>query len=712
MDEIRKINTATGLKNHISHQFSLKVMETREKGLTRWFVAQESCEILGDAAVSPIHSLGPAKRLTKLPLPHNFGHSLPLSHLLSVQLLSPEPSTRLFPKAGLELKAEAAQLHPISEKLRPLTRASASRGKLDFPIILTDPKPPRKSLRRKSIERCKSAPRRPERHSTRPTAFKSIQLKEALRDAYWNCPGRDALKKELARVVNASNGLSVSPPQNCEFEYRYYIGPGNNGALIEQLLRSRKWWTRVKTMKESNFVWSQRKEQDFLGSIPTVSVWSGQVLGGPQGFICPLKCKPQGSFYPFNVDVSSLCLERICSSESYRQLQITSAVQAETLKVHNKLECNYNLANKKALYFNMKRYYSARGMDYLKALPLTFHIAHGESDPEFAQFAASFKRFEESKRKGKWSHSDHPQNLWIVKPGENSNQGRDITVASMLEHVKTEVRRTASPHSGRPRTYIVQKYIEKPFLYKKRKFDIRCYSLITSINGVIQGYYYPEGYIRTSSKDFDLKSVWDLYVHLTNDAVQKHGEDYGKYEPGNKLTYGEFQRYLELRNPDIASVFQQSTLPRIKDLVKDTILATFRKLDPARHNASFEVFGYDFMLEADLRPLLIEVNTNPCLELTSAPLLKVIPRMLEGAFRIVLDSVFPEPTGSVKKSAEPLPENRWELLFSETVDGAALLQELTVKGSLALVLDEDPSLRLLVDDEDLHSDSGDISSQA
>lgn len=33
-------------------------------------------------------------------------------------------------------------------------------------------------------------------------------------------------------------------------------------------------------------------------------------------------------------------------------------------------------------------------------------------------------------------------------------------------------------------------------------------------------------------------------VHLTNDAIQKFGEDYGKFEPGNKLSFSDFQKYL------------------------------------------------------------------------------------------------------------------------------------------------------------------------
>lgn len=34
-------------------------------------------------------------------------------------------------------------------------------------------------------------------------------------------------------------------------------------------------------------------------------------------------------------------------------------------------------------------------------------------------------------------------------------------------------------------------------------------------------------------------------VHLTNDAVQKKSKDYGKYETCNKLSFLEFDKYLD-----------------------------------------------------------------------------------------------------------------------------------------------------------------------
>jgi uncharacterized coiled-coil DUF342 family protein len=33
-------------------------------------------------------------------------------------------------------------------------------------------------------------------------------------------------------------------------------------------------------------------------------------------------------------------------------------------------------------------------------------------------------------------------------------------------------------------------------------------------------------------------------LHLTNDAVQKHNKNYGKFEAGNKLTYEELQQSI------------------------------------------------------------------------------------------------------------------------------------------------------------------------
>lgn len=73
------------------------------------------------------------------------------------------------------------------------------------------------------------------------------------------------------------------------------------------------------------------------------------------------------------------------------------------------------------------------------------------------------------------------KNVWIIKPGENTNRGHGIEVSNKLNDILQMISSTSSEYSHS--TYIIQKYIEKPLLIKKRKFDIRCYGLYTSING-------------------------------------------------------------------------------------------------------------------------------------------------------------------------------------------------------------------------------------
>ena len=74
-------------------------------------------------------------------------------------------------------------------------------------------------------------------------------------------------------------------------------------------------------------------------------------------------------------------------------------------------------------------------------------------------------------------------------------------------------------------------------------------------------------------------------------------------------------------------------VPQMKTLITDSIRATCFKLDPDRLTNSFEILGYDFMMDEDFRLILIEANTNPCLETESPLLSRIIPELIESTFK-------------------------------------------------------------------------------
>lgn len=57
-------------------------------------------------------------------------------------------------------------------------------------------------------------------------------------------------------------------------------------------------------------------------------------------------------------------------------------------------------------------------------------------------------------------------------------------------------------------------------------------------------------------------------------------------------------------------------------------MACSGSIDPEFRNNNFEIFGLDFMIDAEFNLWLIEVNTNPCLEISCPLLGNLIPKMI------------------------------------------------------------------------------------
>lgn len=65
-----------------------------------------------------------------------------------------------------------------------------------------------------------------------------------------------------------------------------------------------------------------------------------------------------------------------------------------------------------------------------------------------------------------------------------------------------------------------------------------------------------------------------------------------------------------------------------------------KKINQNHRKYCFELFGLDFIIDEDLKVWLIEINQNPCIECASPLLGKLIPRMLNDAFKITIDQIF------------------------------------------------------------------------
>ena len=182
---------------------------------------------------------------------------------------------------------------------------------------------------------------------------------------------------------------------------------------------------------------------------------------------------------------------------------------------------------------------------------------------------------------------------------------------------------------------IIQKYIENPLLYKGRKFDMRIWVLLTHQMKV---FIFKEGHLKTCSIEYDINSK-DSFSHITNYSFQKNNNNFEKYEIGNEVPFYEFQKYIDEKYPEKNYKIKIDLMKNLKEIIALTMQSVKDKINNNK-NHQFEIFGYDFMLDENFKPFLIEINTNPGLE-ESSPWIKIIvPRMLDDALRLTLDQIF------------------------------------------------------------------------
>ena len=182
---------------------------------------------------------------------------------------------------------------------------------------------------------------------------------------------------------------------------------------------------------------------------------------------------------------------------------------------------------------------------------------------------------------------------------------------------------------------IVQKYLDNPLLYKNRKFDIRCFVLLDSNFNL---YFCKEGHLKGSSELYNLNNS-NKFIHITNYSLQKNSNKFELYEIGNEMSYKDFKNYLI--NENISLDKFDYMINQMKLLIKISFKSVSKKLLKNKKNIlCFEIFGYDFILDNDFKLWILEINNNPGLSISSPVIEKLVPRMMDDAFRLTLDKVF------------------------------------------------------------------------
>ena len=108
---------------------------------------------------------------------------------------------------------------------------------------------------------------------------------------------------------------------------------------------------------------------------------------------------------------------------------------------------------------------------------------------------------------------------------------------------------------------------------------------------------------------------------------------------GNEISFQSFQQFLDTLG-DKSFNFRELIIPKFKEIIEITTKASKTIINKCKKNYCFEIFGYDFMMDEDKNVYLIEINTNPGLEISSKLIEILVPRMIDDALRLTIDDLF------------------------------------------------------------------------
>jgi tubulin polyglutamylase TTLL5 len=224
---------------------------------------------------------------------------------------------------------------------------------------------------------------------------------------------------------------------------------------------------------------------------------------------------------------------------------------------------------------------------------------------EYQEFLAYYQR--EHRKNG---------STWIIKPVASS-RGRGIYLANNINHIPLD------------ENIIVGRYLDNPLLIDGFKFDVRLYVAVTSYDPLII-YLYEEGLTRFCTIKYDTKNPTasrNLRMHLTNYSLNKKSMDYVRCDNpdvedyGNKWSMSAMLRYLRESGIDTSELCS-----RIEDVIIKSIIsvelpvATATKMFvPNPRGNCVELYGFDILVDDQLKPWVLEVNLSPSLA-TDAPL--------------------------------------------------------------------------------------------
>lgn len=183
-----------------------------------------------------------------------------------------------------------------------------------------------------------------------------------------------------------------------------------------------------------------------------------------------------------------------------------------------------------------------------------------------------------------------------------------------------------TPIPANKKGFVISEYLANPHLIDGLKYDLRIYALVTSYDP-LQVYVFDDGLVRFATQKFSLDPdhFENKFIHLTNYSIQKKSETYMQNK--GKSESGIDNSKWSLKTLEKVFIHTKKDWNKVREGIYDIVIKTLISVEPSivegydkntvHPRVCFEVYGFDIIIDSDLKPWLLEVNISPSMSSSS-----------------------------------------------------------------------------------------------
>lgn len=236
---------------------------------------------------------------------------------------------------------------------------------------------------------------------------------------------------------------------------------------------------------------------------------------------------------------------------------------------------------------------------------------------------------------------------WICKP-TGMNQGKGIYLISGKEQLMEKLKINAESDGSRIRRTqmtrhqhgrVIQRYVMNPLLLNGFKFDVRTYMLIASTTPYVV-FYHP-GYVRLSCVPYTpyTQDATGLHAHLTNQYVQKKHPMYSSMKEDTVWDFDHLQSYIDEKYTEEKGLPENWVYTAFTKRMHQIMTTCFHSVRQKLHRrtGTFDLLGFDFLIDDEFKVWLLEVNINPALHTNCKVLMDLLPGVVDETLKLVIE---------------------------------------------------------------------------